>query len=66
MTLPADPVADVQRLNVNVLQACQVGLRASGAELRQARWLAENRDAIVAYNERIAIDGLTLATYWRF
>lgn len=66
VTLPADLVAEAKQLGVNVSQACEAGLRASVAEIRRARWLAENREAIQAYNDRIAKDGPLLAAYRRF
>ena len=66
VTLPADLVAEAKRLNINVSQACEAGPLTSVAEIRRARWLEENREAIQAYNDRIETSGPTLAAYRRF
>jgi len=66
VTLPSDLVAEAKRLGVNVSQACEAGLQDRVAEARRQRWLAENSEAIEAYNARIERDGLTLARYRRF
>ena len=66
VTLPVDLVAEAKHLDINVPQTCEAGLRASIAEIRRARWLAANQEAIQAYNDRIAADGPLLAAYRRF
>jgi antitoxin CcdA len=66
VTLPAALVAEARARGINVSQACEAGLRAAVAERRRAQWLAENREAIEAYNRRIENDGLTLAAYRPF
>jgi antitoxin CcdA len=66
VTLPVELVAEAKALQVNVSQACESGLAHSVAEARRARWLDENKQAIDAYNERIAREGLLLEQYRRF
>jgi post-segregation antitoxin (ccd killing protein) len=46
--------------------ASQPADKASLAEARRAQWLADNREAIAAYNERVETQGLALAQYRRF
>jgi antitoxin CcdA len=66
VTLPVELVAEAKALQVNLSQACESGLAHSVAEARRARWLDENKQAIDAYNERIAREGLLLEQYRRF
>jgi antitoxin CcdA len=66
VTLPVELVAEAKALNINVSQACESGLAHSVAEARRARWLAENREAIKAYNVMVERDGLPLDEFRQF
>ena len=66
VTLPVDLVNEAKRLEVNVSQACEIGLAQSVSEARRARWLEENREAIQAHNEMIEREGLILDEFRQF
>jgi antitoxin CcdA len=63
VSLDAQAVADARALGVNVSQACEMGLVKEIKAAREARWLAENRDAIEATNQWVEENGLPLAKY---
>ena len=66
VTLPITLLRDARAMGVNLSQACERGLAAAVAEGRRERWLAENRDAIDAWNRHVATHGLPLAAYRQF
>jgi antitoxin CcdA len=66
VTLPVALVALAKELNVNISQACETGLAAQVREARAAKWLAENRGAIEAYNKWIEENGVPLSEYRSF
>ncbi|MBL0406266.1 type II toxin-antitoxin system CcdA family antitoxin [Microvirga aerilata] len=66
VTLPDELVAEAKALQVNVSQACESGLARAVAEVRRARWLAENTQAIEDHNARIERDGLILDEFRQF
>ena len=45
-------------LNINLSATLEKALDAEVRARRREKWLEENREAIAAYNERIARDGL--------
>ncbi len=63
ITLPADLVAQAQELGVNVSQACEKGLAETVRAAREAQWLAENAEAIAAYNAYVDEHGLTFPEF---
>ena len=63
----SDPVLrEARALGINVSQACERGLVAEVARVRRQRWLAENRDAMDAWNAYVEVHGLPLARYRQF
>jgi antitoxin CcdA len=66
VSLPAELVREARDLGVGVSRACADGLANAVREARKQRWLAENAEAIAAYNERIEREGPTLAAYRLF
>jgi antitoxin CcdA len=66
VTLPEALVALAKALDVNISQACEAGLAAQVKAAREAKWLAENRAAIEAYNKWIDEHGLPLEEYRTF
>ncbi|WP_428392236.1 type II toxin-antitoxin system CcdA family antitoxin [Lichenicoccus sp.] len=66
VTLPTTLLRDARAMGVNLSQACERGLATAVAEGRRERWLAENRDAIDAWNRHVAEQGLPLAAYRQF
>ncbi len=66
VTLPVELVAEAKALDINISQACEIGLARSVAEARRARWLDENKAAIEAYNGMVERDGLPLDEFRQF
>ncbi len=66
VTLPERLLREARELGVNLSKACERGLSAEVAATRRDRWLAENRQAMDAWNEHVAEHGLPLAAYREF
>jgi antitoxin CcdA len=66
VTLPESLLRDAKEMGINLSQACERGLATEVADIRRQRWLAENRDAIEAWNEHVAAHGLPLASFRQF
>jgi antitoxin CcdA len=66
VTLPESLIQEARALGVNLSQACERGLAAEVTRARRQRWLAENRDAMDAWNGHVAEHGLPLAAYRQF
>lgn len=66
VTLPEDLVNEARALRINVSQACEAGLAAALAAARREAWRAENREAMVCWNEYVEQHGLPLAAYRQF
>jgi antitoxin CcdA len=66
VTLPDALLREARELSVPVSQACERGLAAAVAEARAAAWLAENRNAMEAWNEYTEKHGLPLAEFRQF
>lgn len=57
---------EARQLGINISRACERGLAEQIAELRAARWLEENREAIQSSNAHADASGLPLAAQRRF
>lgn len=66
LTLGSSLVAEARALGVNISQAAEVGIAAAVAQRRQARWLAENKEALDSSNAFVEQHGLPLAQYRNF
>ena len=66
VTLPETLLQDARDLAINLSQACERGLAAAVADQRRERWIAENRQALDAWNGHVAQHGLPLASYRQF
>lgn len=66
LTLAVALVAEARELGVNVSQAAEAGIAAAVANLRQARWLAENKAALESSNAFVEEHGLPLGQYRNF
>ena len=53
-------------MGINLSQACERGVATEVAEKHRQRWLAENRDAMEAWNEHVAAHGLPLGAFRQF
>ena len=66
VTLPDALLHDARQLGINLSQACERGLAEAVAKTRRQRWLEQNRHAITAWNEHVAVRGLPMAAYRQF
>jgi len=66
VTLPETLLRDAREMGINLSQACERGLVQAVTEGRRQRWLAENREAMDAWNGHVAQHGLPLAAYRQF
>ncbi len=57
---------EAKLLGVKVSQACEQGLIVELEKAREAKWIAENREAIGSWNDWVGEAGLPLAQYRQF
>lgn len=57
VTVNASLIEEAKAFGINVSQCAEHGLRAKLKEAKEAQWLAENRDALLAYNEWVKKHG---------
>lgn len=60
VSLNREHLAEARDLGINISQACERGLVETIAEVRAARWLEENREALDSYNRYVEENGLPL------
>ncbi|RJF79334.1 post-segregation antitoxin CcdA [Azospirillum cavernae] len=63
VSLNSDLLEQAKALGVNVSRACERGLAAQITELREKRWLDENRAALASSNAYVEAHGLPLAKH---
>jgi antitoxin CcdA len=66
VSLPQDLLDEAKRLNLNVSQACEVGLQKAVSQTKNERWLEENQKALQQWNEWVEKNGLPLARFRQF
>lgn len=66
VSLDRDYLAEARELGINISQACERGLVETLAEVRAARWLEENREALESSNAWFEKHGLPLEKYRLF
>ncbi|MEP9400666.1 type II toxin-antitoxin system CcdA family antitoxin [Sphingomonas silueang] len=59
-------IADAESLGIDVVAACEAGLAQAIRRVREAEWLAQNREAIEAWNSWTETNELPLADLRRF
>lgn len=64
LTIREDVIAEAKALNLNASQAAENGMKAAIKKAKEDAWLAENRDAIQAHNDRIERNGLLVKSWW--
>lgn len=64
LTIRADLLREAKDLNLNASRAAEEGIELAVRKAKEVAWLEENRDAIAAYNERIAREGTLLPPIW--
>ncbi len=63
VSLNSDLLEQAKALGINLSQACERGLADQIAELRDERWLEENRAALQSSNAYVEAHGLPLARH---
>jgi antitoxin CcdA len=58
LSINTDLLRQVKALNINLSQKVEQYLADLLRESKQQQWLAENKDAIDAYNQRIELSGV--------
>jgi antitoxin CcdA len=66
LTLDAELVDEARTLEINVSEACERGLADEVKRARQAKWLEENRPALLAWNDWIEKNGMPYDEYRHF
>lgn len=66
VSLPADLIDEAKRLDINISQACEQGLKQQVSKTKNDRWREENREAIESSNAYVEKYGLPLAKYRQF
>ncbi|WP_349023964.1 type II toxin-antitoxin system CcdA family antitoxin [Sphingorhabdus sp.] len=63
VSLPSDLVDEAKQLGINVSQACESGLADKVKTARAERWLEENRESLLAWNEWVSENGMLYDEY---
>lgn len=66
LSLPVDLIDEARSLGINLSQAAASGIAAAITQHRQARWVAENQDALQSSNAFVEQNGLPLDRYRHF
>ena len=64
LTVREDIMAEAKALGLNTSRAAEAGIAAAVKAEKERRWREENAEAIKAYHERIAREGLCFAPPW--
>lgn len=59
-------IADAEALGIDVVAACEAGLTHAIRQVREAEWLAQNREAIAEWNSWTDTNELPLADLRQF
>jgi antitoxin CcdA len=59
-------LADAKALDINVSRAAETGIAEAVRTEKNRRWLEENREALLYYNEWMEENGLLLEEYRQF
>lgn len=57
VTLSSQLVEDAKALGINVSQSAEEGLQLKVKQAKEAQWLEENREALLAHNEWVRKHG---------
>lgn len=58
LSLRVDLLEEARARKINLSQTLEAALEAELKKRKEAEWLAENREAIAAYNRHVERDGL--------
>ena len=59
-------VEEAKALGINISRACDGALRVAIKSAQEARWKAENADAIQSFNDYVEKNGIPLSQYRQF
>ena len=66
LSIDAIVLADAKSLDINVSRAAETGIAEAVRAEKERRWLQENREALLYYNEWMEENGLLLDEYRQF
>ncbi len=64
LTIRADILNEAKVLKLNASKAAEAGIEAAIKQAREDNWRTENREAIVAHNQRVSESGPLLVPDW--
>ena len=64
LTIREDIIYSAKELDINMSREAEKGIAAAIKKKREEQWLAENKDAIAAHNERVRKHGLSIPPIW--
>lgn len=64
ITVRTDLLKEARHLDLNTSRAAEEGIERAVRKAKETAWREENREAIAAYNERIAREGTLLTPIW--
>lgn len=64
LTIREELLSEAKALKLNTSKAAEAGIEAAIKQAREENWLAENREAIAAHNQRVAESGPLLVPDW--
>lgn len=66
LSIEADVAREARALGVNMSRVAEAAIAEAARLERNRRWREENREALAAYAEEVARDGLPLARFRSF
>lgn len=66
LSIEADVAREARALGVNMSRVAEAAIAEAARLERNCRWREENREALAAYAEEVARDGLPLARFRSF
>jgi antitoxin CcdA len=66
LSIDAAVLANAKALDINVSRAAETGIAEAVRKEKGRRWLEQNREALLYYNEWIAEHGIPLYEYRQF
>jgi antitoxin CcdA len=63
LTLDANLVEEARAFDINVSEACERGLADEVKKAREAKWLAENKGALLNWNHWVQENGMPYDEY---
>jgi antitoxin CcdA len=66
VSIDPEVLADAKALDINVSRAAETGIVEAVRAEKNRRWLEENREALLYYNEWLEENGILLDEYRQF